>query len=142
MGKWQFPTFGACWWVCFMARGWRHASNGGAMLILYTNGLILPQWDLLVPPMVEQSIRITHSYGEMAVSHLWGMLVAVWNGQRVAEYVQWWCIVDFVYQWTHLTLMGPISTPHGGAIHPHHPFLWGNGSLPPLEHGGGCMEWP
>jgi hypothetical protein len=53
-----------------MARGWLHASIGGAMLIWYTNGLILPEWDLFVPPMVEQSIRISHSYGEMAVSHL------------------------------------------------------------------------
>jgi hypothetical protein len=92
--------------------------------------------------MVEQSIQITQSSGEMAVSHLWTMLVAVWNGQRVAACIQWWCYVDFVYQWTHLTPMGPISTAHAGAIHPHHPFLWGNGSFPPLGHVGGCVEWP
>jgi hypothetical protein len=111
MGKWQFPTFGAWWWLCGMARGWLHASNVGALLILYTNGLILPEWDLFVPPMVEQSIQITHSNGEMAVSHLWSMVVAVWNGERVPVCVQWWCYVVFVYQWTHLTPMRPISPP-------------------------------
>jgi hypothetical protein len=142
MGKWQFTTVRAWWWLYGMAIGWLHASNGGALLILYTNGLILPEWDLFVPPMVEQSIQITHSYGEMAVSHLWSMVVAVRNDQRVAACIQCWCFVDFVFQRTHLTSMEPISTPHGGAIHLDHPILWGNCSFPSLEHAGGCVEWP
>jgi hypothetical protein len=64
-----------------MARGFLYASNGGALLILYTNGPILLQWYLLLRRMVEQSVPITQ-------------------------------------------------------------FLWGNGSFPPLEHVGGCVEWP
>jgi hypothetical protein len=46
--------------------------------------------------MVEQFIPITHSYGEMAISHLLGMVLAVWNGHRVAADYQLCWFVDFV----------------------------------------------